>query len=132
MPRSIGPKTSATNADSGRAPSSSKETLSTGFGTASRQAWARRIGGILAGHLARSAPGRAHAVLSPLSSGGWQVSVRSALERPGRAAAFCRRYASGGGREAAAGINRLPGDALARFAEDFLKRFARTDEPVSG
>jgi hypothetical protein len=95
-------------------------------------AWARRIGGILAGHLARSAPRRAHAVLSPLSAGGWQVSVRSALERPSGAAAFCRRYASGGGREAAAGINRLPGEALARFAEDFLSRFARTDEPVPG
>lgn len=93
--------------------------------------WARRVSGVLAGRLARSAPGRAHAVLSPLSWGDWQVSVRCALERPCGAAAFCRRYASGGGREAAGGINCLPAEALAAFAEDFLRHFARTDELVS-
>lgn len=91
-------------------------------------AWARRVSGVLAGRLARSAPSRAHAVLSPLSRGDWQVSVRSPLERPHGAAAFCRRYASGGGREAAGGINCLPAEALAAFAEDFLRHFARSDE----
>ena len=89
-------------------------------------AWARRVSGVLAGRLARGAPGRAHAVLSPLSWGDWQVSVRSPLARPQGAAAFCRRYASGGGREAAAGINCLPAEALAAFAEDFLRHFAKS------
>ena len=88
-------------------------------------AWARRVSGVLAGRLARGAPARAHAVLSPLSWGDWQVSVRAALERPHGAAAFCRRYASGGGREAAGGINALPAEALAAFADDFLRHFAK-------
>jgi hypothetical protein len=94
-------------------------------------AWARRVSGVLAGRLARSAPGRAHAVLSPLSWGDWQVSVRSPLDRPQGAAAFCRRYASGGGREAAGGINALPAEALAAFAEDFLRHFLQSDPVTS-
>jgi hypothetical protein len=85
--------------------------------------WARRVSGVLAGRLARSAPGRAHAVVLPVSTGGWQVSVRAPLERPRGAAAFCRGYASGGGREGAAGINHLPFDQLARFAERFLRHW---------
>lgn len=89
-------------------------------------AWARRVSGVLAGRLARGAPSRAHAVLSPLSWGDWQVSVRSPLERPHGAASFCRRYASGGGREAAGGINCLPAEALAAFAEDFLRHFGKS------
>jgi hypothetical protein len=90
--------------------------------------WARRVSGVLAGRLARNAPARAHAVVSPLASGDWQVSVRSPLERPCGAAAFCRRYDGGGGREAAAGINRLAAGALDAFAGEFLEFFgeART------
>jgi hypothetical protein len=90
--------------------------------------WARRVSGVLAGRLARAAPARAHAVVSPLSDGGWQVSVRAPLEKPLGAAAFCRRYPGGGGREAAAGINRVAGDALDAFAGEFLGFFgeART------
>jgi hypothetical protein len=83
--------------------------------------WARRISGVLAGRLARSAPARAHAVAVAVSGGGWQVSVRAPLERPRGAAAFCRGYASGGGREGAAGINYLPMEELERFAERFLR-----------
>jgi hypothetical protein len=49
--------------------------------------------------------------------------VRAPLERPRGAAAFCRGYASGGGREGAAGINHLPFDQLARFAERFLRHW---------
>jgi hypothetical protein len=86
--------------------------------------WARRVSGVLAGRLARSAPGRAHAVVSPLSRGGWQVSVRAPLERPRGAAGFCRRYPGGGGREAAGGINYLPAGELAAFAERFIREFA--------
>lgn len=91
-------------------------------------AWARRASGVLAGRLARAAPDRAHAVVSPLSGGGWQVSVRSPLERPHGAAQFCRRYPSGGGREAAAGVDRLPAAALAAFAGEFLNYFAEAAE----
>lgn len=86
--------------------------------------WARRVSGVLAGRLARSAPARAHAVVSPLARGGWQVSVRAPLERPRGAAELCRRYPGGGGREAAAGINHLPASELAAFAERFARHFA--------
>jgi hypothetical protein len=82
--------------------------------------WARRINGVMAGRLARRAPARAHAVLVACPSGAWRVSVRAPLERPRGAAAFCRGYASGGGREAAAGINDLPREDLDRFARHFL------------
>jgi hypothetical protein len=86
-------------------------------------AWARRVSGVLASHLARAEPARAHAVALP-SRGGWQVSVRAPLERPHGAAALCRGYASGGGREGAAGINHLPAGELDRFAARFIAYFA--------
>lgn len=87
-------------------------------------AWARRVSGVLAGRLARGAPARAHAVVSPLSRGGWQVSVRAPLARPYGVAEFCRRYPGGGGREAAGGINHLPAGELAAFAERFMREFS--------
>lgn len=77
-------------------------------------AWARRASGILANDLARAQPGQAHAVLTS-TPGGYQVSVRAPLSRPYGAAALCRRFATGGGREAAGGINHLPHADLARF-----------------
>lgn len=86
-------------------------------------AWARRVSGVLASHLARARPSRAHAVVLP-ARGGWQVSVRAPLERPRGAAALCRGYASGGGREGAGGINYLPAGELERFAARFIAHFA--------
>ena len=87
--------------------------------------WARRVSGTLANRLARAAPTRAHALLSPNGSGGMQVSVRAPLERPSGASALCLEYATGGGREAAAGINHLPMDAVGAFAERFIRYFCR-------
>jgi hypothetical protein len=91
-------------------------------------AWARRVCGVLASELARGAPRRAHAV-ALASRGGWQVSVRAPLARPAGAAALCRAFPSGGGREGAAGINHLPAGELERFAARFMAHFA---SPVSG
>lgn len=87
--------------------------------------WARRVSGALANRLARSAPTRAHALLSPNGAGGMQVSVRAPLERPSGAAALCLEYATGGGREAAAGINHLPMGDVGAFAERFIRYFCR-------
>lgn len=87
------------------------------------ESWARRVSGALANRLARSAPARAHAMLSPNSAGGMQVSVRAPLERPAGAAALCLEYPTGGGREAAAGINHLPTDSVGGFTERFLRYF---------
>lgn len=85
--------------------------------------WARRVSGALANGLARAAPARAHAMLSPNSAGGMQVSVRAPLERPAGAAALCLEYPTGGGREAAAGINHLPMNDVGAFAERFIRYF---------
>jgi hypothetical protein len=87
--------------------------------------WARRVSGALANRLARSAPARAHAMLSPNSAGGMQVSVRAPLERPSGAAALCLEYPTGGGREAAAGINHLPMEGVGAFTERFIEYFCR-------
>ena len=87
--------------------------------------WARRVSGVLANQLARAAPDCAHALLSPNSAGGMQVSVRAPLERPTRAAALCLEYEGGGGREAAAGINHLPLGEVARFTARFLAHFSQ-------
>jgi hypothetical protein len=88
--------------------------------------WARRVSGALANGLARAAPARAHAMLSPNNAGGMQVSVRAPLERPAGAAALCLEYETGGGREAAAGINHLPVDSVGGFTERFLRHFDKS------
>ena len=90
------------------------------------ESWARRVSGALANNLARSAPARAHAMLSPNSAGGMQVSVRAPLERPAGAAALCLEYETGGGREAAAGINHLPMEGVNAFTGRFLDYFRKT------
>ncbi len=87
------------------------------------EGWSRRVSGVLASKLARAEPARAHAVALP-AAGGWQVSVRAPLERPRGAAALCRGYPSGGGREGAAGINHLPAEELEPFAARFLAHFS--------
>lgn len=87
------------------------------------EAWARRVGGVLANRLAQGAPGRAHALLTRLADGGFAVSVRAPLERPEGADELCRRFATGGGRKAAAGINRLPENEFERFMRGFTTAF---------
>jgi hypothetical protein len=85
--------------------------------------WARRVSGTLANDLAARAPGRAHAVLVPCSGGGYGVSIRAPRAAPKGCAALAREFATGGGREAAAGIDCLPTDALERFVERFEAAF---------
>ena len=86
--------------------------------------WARRMIGLLANELARAHPGRAHALLLPME-GGWRVSVRAPRSDPRGALAVCRRFASGGGREAAAGINRLPREQMEALAAAMDEVFGR-------
>jgi hypothetical protein len=87
------------------------------------EAWARRVGGVYANALAQAAPARAHALLTRLSEGGFIVSVRAPIERPDGADDLCRQFETGGGRKAAAGINRLPESDYDRFVEAFLNAF---------
>jgi hypothetical protein len=87
------------------------------------EAWARRASGTLANDLAAAAPDQAHAVLVPCADFGYRVSIRAPRTAPGGCSALAREFATGGGREAAAGIDRLPPDELDRFVERFQAVF---------
>jgi hypothetical protein len=85
-------------------------------------AWSRRIHGLIANQLARRNPQRAHAVLVS-ENGRYTVSVRAPLEKPYGADELCAKFETGGGRQAAAGINRLPEADYARFVAEFTRAF---------
>jgi len=97
--------------------------LHTGKGTCIIQlpdeAWARRAIGVLANELVQRSPECAFALVSPNGSGDCTVSVRVPAGRRIGADEFCRKFATGGGRRLAGGINHLPADELDRFAEQF-------------
>lgn len=87
-------------------------------------AWSRRLSGTVANDLARADRERAHAVLVTRRGGGaYTVSVRAPRARPTGADALCRRFPTGGGRSAAAGINLLTESDLDRFVAEFQRAF---------
>jgi len=87
------------------------------------QSWARRIVGVMGNDLAKQFPGRAHALLVDMGDGHYRVSVRAPYRTKQGADDLCRRFAGGGGRKAAAGINRLPRAQLPHFVELFNRQF---------
>ncbi len=88
------------------------------------ETWARRVSGIFSNELARMEPDCAHAVIMSLKAGGWRVSVRAPLTTRQGADELCRAFPTGGGRAAAAGINRLPEDMLDAFTDRFRAAFS--------
>lgn len=88
------------------------------------EAWARRVSGTFANELAQAHPHRAHALISLGHHGDYVVSVRAPLDTRQGADALCRQFEGGGGRAAAAGINRLPESELERFVQAFYAIFA--------
>jgi len=84
--------------------------------------WARRVTGALANELAAREPGHAHAILVA-SGDAYRVSIRAPRNAPTGCATLAREFATGGGREAAAGIDRLPVADLERFIERFRTAF---------
>jgi single-stranded DNA-specific DHH superfamily exonuclease len=85
--------------------------------------WARRVSGVFANSLAQQFPTRAHAMLTRQSDGGFLVSVRAPLENKTGADELCRQFPTGGGRKAAAGINKLPADQMSAFRDAFTQAF---------
>lgn len=85
--------------------------------------WARRVSGVLGNSLANEFPERAHAILSEKSAGGYQVSVRAPKINRTGADELCRQFPTGGGRQAAAGINHLPESDLDDFVDRFQQAF---------
>jgi len=86
-------------------------------------AWARRISGVLGNQLARDFPQRAHALVSQRPDGDLRISLRAPLVSRRGADALCRQFPTGGGREAAAGINTLPATELPRFIAALAQAF---------
>lgn len=86
-------------------------------------AWARRVSGVFANELAQAHPQRAHALLTRSPKGHYVVSVRAPLTKRNGADTLCSRFETGGGRQAAAGINVLPNARLQDFIDAFFTTF---------
>ena len=83
-------------------------------------AWARRVSGVLGNDLANQSPNKAHAVLTFNNKGSYLVSVRAPLTNKQGAVDICSKFATGGGRAAAAGINELPKAQVKSFIEELV------------
>ncbi|MDX2465593.1 MAG: DHH family phosphoesterase [Porticoccus sp.] len=88
------------------------------------QPWARRVSGVFSNDLTNDYQNRAHAVLTEKDNGNYLVSIRAPLSNKTGAADLCRQFPTGGGREAAAGINDLPEDMLSTFIERFETQYS--------
>lgn len=90
--------------------------------------WSRRVSGTLANRLALDDPHRAHVVITPRVAGGYVISVRSPQGGGPSAVEFCRRFPTGGGRRAAAGVDVLPESHLNDFLEAFEEAYSRNPQ----
>ncbi|MCK8107412.1 DHHA1 domain-containing protein [Pseudoalteromonas sp. 2CM41L] len=86
-------------------------------------AWARRVSGVLGNDLANQSPNKAHAVFTFNNKGSYLVSVRAPLNNKQGAVDICSKFATGGGRAAAAGINELPKSQVASFIEQLVSYY---------
>lgn len=86
-------------------------------------AWSRRVSGVWGNELANRAPQRAHGVVTDNGDDTYTVSVRAPLENKTGADEVCIQFATGGGRAAAAGINRLPKEQLIDFCQTLEKHY---------
>lgn len=92
--------------------------------------WARRISGIFANFRARERKEAAHALIVENSDNTLRISVRAPLADRKNADTLCRAFPSGGGRSAAAGINRLPAGMLDSFISAFQITFDQGAVPA--
>ena len=77
--------------------------------------WARRVSGVYGNDLANQSPDKAHAVFTLNADETYTVSLRAPLNNKQGAGDICAQFETGGGRAAAAGINRLPKSELDKF-----------------
>ncbi|WP_261903475.1 DHH family phosphoesterase [Vibrio fortis] len=75
----------------------------------------RRISGVFGNLLANRSPNKAHAVLTRNQDETFTVSLRAPLNNKQGAGDICSSFDTGGGRAAAAGINKLPYSSLEKF-----------------
>ncbi len=72
----------------------------------------RRISGVYGNWLANQTPHQAHLVLTENNQNGYTVSLRAPLDNKQGAGELCSQFFSGGGREAAGGLNHLEVEML--------------------
>ncbi|MGL1649884.1 DHH family phosphoesterase [Vibrio parahaemolyticus] len=77
----------------------------------------RRISGVYGNWLANQNPDSVHAVLTENADGTYTVSLRAPLNNKQGAVAVCGQFPTGGGREAAAGINALRKEDVNAFID---------------
>ncbi len=87
--------------------------------------WARRVAGVFSNLRAREQKDSAHALIIENDDASLRISVRAPLNNRQNADTLCLSFPTGGGRTAAAGINKLPPELL----DDFLERFQSTFSP---
>ncbi|SDX63084.1 DHH family phosphoesterase [Marinobacter mobilis] len=83
--------------------------------------WARRVSGVLGNELANRNPDNACAIVTAKLDGTYLVSIRAPLNNRTGADELARRFPTGGGRKAAAGINSLPTGQLDEFLNVMTK-----------
>jgi len=81
--------------------------------------WSRRVAGVFSNEKAREMGEKSHALIVDNGDGTLLISVRAPLINKQGAASLCRKFPTGGGREAAAGINALPQEQLDAFIDAF-------------
>ncbi len=86
--------------------------------------WSRRISGIFSNLRARNNPHSAHVVVTENTDQTLMVSVRAPLNDKRDADNLCKRFPTGGGRAAAAGINKLPVEMLDSFLDEFYTLYS--------
>ncbi|MDR9425929.1 MAG: DHH family phosphoesterase [Marinobacter sp.] len=79
------------------------------------EAWARRVSGVLGNELANRNPDKACAIVTEKADGDYLASIRAPLNNRTGADKVARQFPTGGGRQAAAGINALPAEQLEAF-----------------
>lgn len=90
--------------------------------------WARRVSGVFGNELANASPNKAHVVVtlngvSEQQLPSYTISLRAPLHNKQGAGEICASFPTGGGREAAAGINALPIEMLGDFFDSVAKYY---------
>lgn len=85
------------------------------------QPWARRVSGTLGNDLANKYRDKAIIIVTTKDSGNYLISLRAPKNKPFGAANICSQFATGGGREVAAGIN----DLLKGELDNFVNKVQR-------
>ena len=86
--------------------------------------WSRRISGVYGNELANLSPDKAHLILTYKTKYTYVVSLRAPVNNKQGAGEICSQFETGGGREAAGGINCIKHKELTKLVEITRKHYA--------